>query len=178
MNYCPFLENIYRHINTLINPNLFTFKDFFYTFLSALLGVLFGYFFAQYKYNKEKSIEKESLKENLIGSFKFNLEQITQCIDYLNKDILPNFTLDDVAPKHMLLHGKHLFDDNDLYKKFSWQCYQLTHINSKLAYMHIYIVNGNNQKLLLRQEYASLIQQLQVLYKEISTLLLVFEKTP
>lgn len=142
MNYCPFLENIYQYINTLIKPNLFTFKDFFYTFLSALIGSGIALCISNIrrtrKINKDKNLAKKALIERLT----FNNDRALQMLDQFDggKEI-PNYLFDTTGIIIWLSLSSELFSKK-LISDLNWHRYQLDHLNSKLSTYYLFMING------------------------------------
>ena len=181
MNYCPFLENIYRHIDMLVNPEFLTFKDLFCACLGASLGIILGYFLTVHLNKQQRKQETINLQNDLIKVFKSNIRLINQCIDQLeNKNEIPNYPLDINPVNYILFKGKNLFSNEDLYTQFNWQRFQLEHINNKLIYYFNISLNSNKSDaytLLVSNEKKSLLHHLTLTKKEISNLLSRFEES-
>lgn len=181
MYYCPFLENIYRHVDTLANNSVLIYKDLFYTFLSAFLGVLFGYLLTKRLNKSHKKQQVINLQKDLLETFKKNISLIKQCIDQLeNKKEIPNYLLDINSINHILFNGKQLFTNESLYKGLNRQRYQMEHINNKLTYLlNLNLYKHHNQYLQdsFVIEKTFLLQHLMMTEKETSLVLSDFEKT-
>jgi hypothetical protein len=107
--------------------------------IGSLIGVVVGVWWAKVEWQKDRDAQSRILRGNLVKAFRFNLDRIQQCLDYLQKPQpeIPNFRLDIATVVHILFTGRGLFNDESLFDRFSWQRYQLEHINAELDYMHL-----------------------------------------
>lgn len=154
--------------------------NLFFAGLSAFLGVLLGVWWAKRQWAKDRESQSRLLRANLVKAFRLNLERIQQSLEYLQQTppVIPNFRLDTATVIHILFAGRGLFTDEALFDRFSWQRYQLEHINAKLDYLHAYLPNAQNQTGLAKSAYDSLVQHLQVTQKDVNELLVDYEKSP
>ena len=155
--------------------------NLFFAGLSACLGLLLGVWWAKRQLARDRQRQLESLRANLIKAFRFNLARIDQCLDYLQKKppVIPNFRLDTETVIYILFSGRGLFPDESLFDRFSWQRYQLEHINARLDYLHAYLpstVGTPEQKGLANSAYESLVQHLRVTRRDISELIEDYER--
>jgi hypothetical protein len=155
--------------------------NLFFAGLSAFLGVLLGVWWAKREWARDRESQRRLLRANLVKAFRFNLERLEQCLDYLQKDppIIPNFRLDTATVIHILFTGRGLFADESMFDRFSWQRYQLEHINAKLDYLHSYLpsaVETQDQTGLAQSAYDGLLQHLRVTRKDITALIADYEK--
>lgn len=143
-----------------------------FAFLSAFAGTVFGVLWARRQWKRDHLARARQLRANLVKAFRFNLDRITQCLDYLQRSpaVIPNFRLDAATPAHILLTGRDLFVDESLYDRFDWQRYQLDHINAKLDYLHTHIAIGSTSQV-TPSPFDSLVQHLTVTQRDITQLL-------
>jgi hypothetical protein len=144
----------------------------FFAFLSALAGVVIGVLWAGRQAKREQKKRAALLRANLKKSFRFNLDRIDQCLDYLQRPqpVIPNFRLDAATPAHILLLGGELMGDAALRDRFDWQRYQLDHLNAKLEYLHQHIVSGSPANL-TPSPFESLLQHLRITRSDVTQLL-------
>lgn len=150
MNYCPFLENIYCHIDTLINPEFFTFKDFFYACLGALIGSGIALYISSILRTRKINKDKKLAKEALIDRLKFNNARALQMLSQFSgiKEI-PNYLFDTTGIIIWLSLSSELFS-KQLIEKINWHRYQLDHLNSKLS---VYYLFKANSLLMMKDQY-------------------------
>lgn len=148
----------------------------FFAFLSAFAGVVIGVLWARRQARRERERREATLRANLVRAFRFNLDRIAQCLDYLHRPqpVIPNFRLDSSTPAHILLIGGDLFGDPAMFDRFDWQRYQLDHLNAKLEYLHQHIVAGSPATL-TPSPFDSLLQHLRVTQADITQLLADFD---
>ena len=149
------------------------FFNVFFAGLSAFMGVLLGVAWSNRQRKRDRKHQLQVLRDNLVKAFRSNLDRIAQCIAYLEKipPIIPNFRLDTSTVVHILFNGRELYANEGLFERFSWQRYQLEHINAKLDYVHTYLGNAS----LSQAALASLLQHLRVTQRDITNLLAEYE---
>jgi len=153
--------------------------NIFFAALSAFMGVLLGVWWAKRQWAEEREAQRGLLRTHLIQAFRFNLDRLEQSLKYLEQatPVIPNFRLDTATVTYVLLTGRGLFEDESLFDRFSWQRYQLEHINAKLDYLHGSLTPGGiNQTGLALSRYESLVQHMKVTRKDISKLLDDYER--
>ncbi len=150
--------------------------NLFFAFVSAFSGVMLGVLWSRRQWRREIAAQAKRLREHLVAAFRFNLERIDQCLDYLGREdpVIPNFRLDTATPTYVLLSGRHHFLDSSLFDRFSWQRYQLEHINAKLDYLHLHLSAGSIAQL-SPSPFESLTRHLEVAKKDITKLLSEFD---
>lgn len=159
-------------------------KDYWYATISALIGVIIGIGWAKRQWRREREADRQALKQNIVKAFRLSLGGIDQCIKFLTSapPIIPNYRLDSLTVSHLLLSGRGLFHNQELFDQFNWQRYQLDHINAKLDYLHIYLAltasTGSVDTRMAQSEYNSLVSHLHITKKEISALLEAHEGKP
>lgn len=149
-----------------------------FAFLSAFAGTVFGVLWARQQWKRDRVARARQLRANLIKAFRFNLDRIAQCLDYLQRSpvVIPNFRLDTATPAQVLLSGRELFADEGLFDRFDWQRYQLDHINAKLDYLHTHIATGSSSHV-SPSPLDSLLQHLTVTQRDITQLLDDYQRT-
>ena len=152
--------------------------NLFFAFLSALSGVVIGILWGRRQLASDRAQRIEILRANLVKAFRFNLDRIDQCLDYLQRapPVIPNFRLDTATPTHILLMGRELFSDQGMFERFSWQRYQLDHLNAKLDYLHGHLASDSGTRL-TPSPYDSLLQHLKVTQRDILGLLADYDAT-
>lgn len=150
MNYCPFLENIYRHIDIIVKPEFFTFKDFFYACLGALIGSCIALCISSILRTRKINKDKKLAQKALIDRLKFNNDRALQMLSQFNdvKEI-PNYLFDTTGIIIWLSLSSELFS-KQLIEKINWHRYQLDHLNSKLS---IYYLFKANALLMMKDQY-------------------------
>ena len=151
MNYCPFLESIYRHIDTLIKPEFFTAKDSFYACLGALIGSGIALCISSILRTRKTNKDKKSAKEALIDRLKFNNDRALQMLRQFN-DIkeTPNYLFDTTGVIIWLSLSSKVFS-KQLIEEINWHRYQLDHLNSKLSTYYLFMANYH--PLMMKDQY-------------------------
>ena len=163
---------------------MLSWKDYWYAAVSALIGVVSGIRWADRQWRLKVEADRQALKQNIVKAFRSNLGGIEQAIKFLTStpQIIPNYRLDSLTVSHLLLSGRDLFHDQDLFDHFNWQRYQLDHINAKLDYLHLHLAltasTGGIDIELAHREYSSLVSHLRITQTEISALLAAHEGKP
>lgn len=150
--------------------------NLFFAFLSAFAGTVLGVIWARRQWQRERTLQAQHLRDNLIKAFRFNLDRIGQCLSYLQRPqpVIPNFRLDAATPTHILLAGRELFPDVALFDRFNWQRYQLDHVNAKLEQLHAHLAAGSATQL-MPSPHDSLVQHLVTTQQDIAQLLSDYE---
>ena len=150
--------------------------NLFFAFLSALAGVVIGILWGRRQVARDRAERIRILRTNLVTAFRFNLDRIDQCLDYLQRSppVIPNFRLDTATPTYILMTGRDLFSDEAMFDRFSWQRYQLDHISAKLDYLHNHLASNSGGGL-TPSPYDSLLQHLKVTKRDISELMVDYD---
>jgi hypothetical protein len=154
-------------------------KEFLHDFIGSFIGLVIGVLWSDWKWKRDRAEQSKLLRSNLVKSFRFNLDRIQQCLDYLHKTppLIPNFRMDTSTVGHILFTGRDLFRGEALFDRFNWQRYQLEHINAKLDYIHIYLTSSDDNHIeLARREFGSLVGHLKISQKEISQMIGDYER--
>lgn len=115
---------------------LFSWKDYWYAGISAIIGALLGIAWANSQTVRKNRLQLAKSRRLLLESVEFNLQRLAQMIDMLqNQSILPNFLLDSDTLSKRLDSISDFFPDQ-VVSRLSWERYQLEHINSKLTFIN------------------------------------------
>lgn len=149
-------------------------RDYFFASVSAFLGVLLGIGWTEWRAAQRLKADRARLRSDLIKAFRFNVERISQCLDYFSRTpvVMPNFRFDTDTLSQILYHGRTLFDSEQVFDSYNWQRYQLVHLNAKLDYIHTYLSGAQGPlQSVLPQAIQSLVQHLTTTKSEIEALL-------
>jgi hypothetical protein len=161
--------------------------NLFLNVVGSLIGVVVGVWYSRYELSKLRESEKKELRVRLIEAFKSNINGVQQMIGQLTSQppCIPDYRLDTESIAHILFHGRDLFEDENWFRQFNHQRYQLGHINAKVDFLNditnlsgitpdsIFVAGGVAQ-----QRYLTVIGHLQTTHREISGLIADYEKGP
>lgn len=147
--------------------------------MGGLLGFVIGVIWANWQWKRDRIAQAKLLRRNLVKGFRFNLDRIQQCLDYLQspQTIIPNFRLDTSSVGYILFTGRGLFPNESWFDRFNWQRYQLEHINAKMDYIQLSLGSSDPRHADLgRQQFGSLLHHLKITQKEILEMISDYEK--
>lgn len=160
--------------------------NLFFAALSAFLGVVMGVWCSMRRLSELRVAKKKDLRRKLIKAFRFNLDRLKQMEGQLTtqqSQEIPDYRLDTESVAHVLFHGRDLFEDASWFDRFNWQRFQLVHINAKVDFLNeltnlsgisplpIFAPGGVGYS-----RYVSLVAHLKISQKEISDMILDYEK--
>ena len=153
--------------------------------IGSLIGVVVAVWYSKREIRAFRIVDKKELRRKLIKAFRFNVDRLKQMEGQLTspQQIIPDHRLDTESVAHILFHGRDLFDDESWFDRFNWQRFQLVHINAKVDFLNDFTnLSGisldfiSSQGGVGQQRYDNLVGHLKISQKNISELILDYEK--
>lgn len=152
-------------------------SDWFFAFVSALMGTLLGIGFAEIRYSyigkKQKKLSLDNLYKTLVHVRQLLDQSKRQLTEDLKTDGIPNFTLDTSTLLNRISKSEE-YISNDLWVRLNGLRYQMEHLNNKLAMLYFISMNGN-QDVEGHPEFASVLKHTELVKKWIFEAILAIE---
>lgn len=129
-------------------------KDYWYAFVSALLGASIGIWWTLRHFQQQRMKHRILCLSRLRDCVQFNLERLNQAKGQLAENVIPNYPLDTFQLNHWITQS-HDFIPLELLRNLDCQRYQLDHISSKFVVINSAFVNqaGNTVIVQGQQQY-------------------------
>lgn len=132
---------------------LFSWKDYWYAFVGAVLGTGCAILWAAREFSNEQRRDHERCVTRLRNCLTFNEGRLKQAINLLDEGKIPNYPLDTSQLNYWLTQSVDILGD-ELVKAIDWERYQLDHITSKMLIVsNVVLMRGLRAKTLEEHTY-------------------------